>query len=382
MCGAIGAITLVALSNPTPVRAQRVSIVVDAGPSLVRYDGYQPSLAASLSPSIRLDRPWGALGARATYLVFESGRQSVSGSAGGTAFARVAGPVRAEFSATMGGSVYAGSTVFGHLLNRGRLFVASGTGGAWAGGTLGALRAESDVALSHSSGAGAWGDVGPVNTALSVTRSRVGSEVRYTDAEGAVRWSRRRIELDGSAGIRGSSRSAGSGVFGEGSVLFWMSPRSAIVFSGGRYATDHARGLLAGRYAAVTIRMTQRAPPSRAFPERGSALLALTPSFPPDPTGIAGSATLVVGVDRDGSARRLRVRAPGITSVRIMGDFTDWKPVALAALPDGAFDGAFPLAPGTYRFNIQLDDGEWAVPTGVTAVIDDFGGVVGILVIR
>jgi len=41
-----------------------------------------------------------------------------------------------------------------------------------------------------------------------------------------------------------------------------------------------------------------------------------------------------------------------------------------------------PLAAGVHRVNVRVDGGEWRVPTGLSAVDDDFEGKVGLLVVR
>jgi len=40
-----------------------------------------------------------------------------------------------------------------------------------------------------------------------------------------------------------------------------------------------------------------------------------------------------------------------------------------------------PLERGTHQFNVRVDGGSWGVPPGIGTAPDDFGGVVGLLVI-
>jgi hypothetical protein len=65
-----------------------------------------------------------------------------------------------------------------------------------------------------------------------------------------------------------------------------------------------------------------------------------------------------------------------------MADFTDWQPVPLRAAGDDLWELSVALAPGSYRFNVRTDGGAWVVPPGVTALADDFGGIVALLVVR
>jgi hypothetical protein len=68
--------------------------------------------------------------------------------------------------------------------------------------------------------------------------------------------------------------------------------------------------------------------------------------------------------------------------VEIMGEFSDWQPLPLAAAAPGLWTLTLQLAPGVYRFNVRVDGGDWFVPPGVPAVDDDFSGRVGVIVVR
>jgi 1,4-alpha-glucan branching enzyme len=78
----------------------------------------------------------------------------------------------------------------------------------------------------------------------------------------------------------------------------------------------------------------------------------------------------------------VRVRAPASDRVEIMADFTDWQPVTLVRTPDGYWEATLPVARGQHRLNVRLDGGDWVVPTNVARVTDEFGGVVGLVLVR
>jgi hypothetical protein len=40
------------------------------------------------------------------------------------------------------------------------------------------------------------------------------------------------------------------------------------------------------------------------------------------------------------------------------------------------------IAPGVHRVNIRVDGGAWRPPPGLSVVRDEFGGEVGLLVVR
>jgi hypothetical protein len=79
--------------------------------------------------------------------------------------------------------------------------------------------------------------------------------------------------------------------------------------------------------------------------------------------------------------------------VELMADFTDWVPVPLVRLPRGTAGGRardaadlwaaeLVIAPGVHRVNVRVDGGPWRPPPGLSVVRDEFGGEVGLLVVR
>jgi hypothetical protein len=87
-------------------------------------------------------------------------------------------------------------------------------------------------------------------------------------------------------------------------------------------------------------------------------------------------------VRRDKAQVSLRVRSAAGRSVEVMGDFTDWQPVALHQTGRDRWEVALPIAPGVHRLNIRVDGGRWGVPPAVAVVADEFNGSVGIVVIE
>lgn len=83
-----------------------------------------------------------------------------------------------------------------------------------------------------------------------------------------------------------------------------------------------------------------------------------------------------------GGGRELRVRASGATSVELMGDFTNWKPVSLRDTGLGWWSVALPITTGIHELNVRLNGGQWTVPPGLMEKHDEFGSSVGLIVIR
>jgi len=78
----------------------------------------------------------------------------------------------------------------------------------------------------------------------------------------------------------------------------------------------------------------------------------------------------------------LRVSAPQARLVEITGDFTNWLPVQLRSSGGGWWSTVLPMSPGKYQMNLRIDGGAWTVPPGLLAMLDEFGGAVGLLVIE
>jgi hypothetical protein len=77
----------------------------------------------------------------------------------------------------------------------------------------------------------------------------------------------------------------------------------------------------------------------------------------------------------------LRVRPVGAArQVEVMGDFTEWQPVALEQR-GAAWERALAVSPGPHRVLVRVDGGPWQPPGNVAVADDDFGSTVGLIVV-
>jgi hypothetical protein len=351
---------------------------VDIGFAAVRYDGFLPSSAGSVSPAFRLERPGVLVAGRGSYLRFESGRHSLQGNLAFSAFTRPLGRVRVELSGDGGMSRYAQFAGFSHLLVGPRLHLAGRREGAWIGATFGAA-ALGDVRRPVTAfTSGSWAERFGATWLLTATLTHVGDSV-YTDVEGTAHLRRGPVTFDGLLGVRGWSRGGGHGVYGEASAALRLRAWIALILSGGRYPTDPIRGSVSGRYASLSLRFA--APPRVGTPDRPPP-----PRVAPQwhsPAGGSDPAPLTLEVLRcdecDGPV--IVLHAGDALRVEVSGDFTDWEPMPLTMTAPATWSLQLHLPPGTYRFNIRIDGGAWVVPAGVTRQVDEFGGHVGLLTI-
>lgn len=348
---------------------------LDAGVSHVEYAGFLPSAALSFTPALRLVGERLGFAARATWLQFESGNQSVQGLVAGSLLLPVSPRVVAELGTELGGSRYEEFARFSHLLGRARLRLL-GTGGTsgWIATTLGAAVFDSE---GHPVG-GLTAGLRFERPDLSFTLAGAGTLLdgtSYADLETTVRHARPGgFTAEAVVSARAGDPDGDPGPYVEASLTIPFTSHVAVVLAGGRYATDAVRGNIAGRYVSAALRLTAPLRPRRPI------TLAMPPG-PPADNGATVAAALVEVRRGRGERCTLVFRAAGASAIEVMADFTDWLPVALEPAGPDLWSVTLPVAPGRRRLNLRLNGGPWGVPAGTTPVADDFQGTVGAVVI-
>ena len=278
---------------------------------------------------------------------------------------------QAELTADGGISRYLGSNTgyggFGARLHR------AGPGsGFWIGLGGASVTGGTDPIGSTRSEIGAWMRSGPFAFSTAATRTTM-RDVTYFDAGFHGRWDHDWLQLTASAGARAGDPTGGARRWGDVSATMWLTRRLAVVLGHGAYPIDLAQLAPGGRYSAISMRIATRPPALRDA-------LARSVRYPTPSVVRPVVATFDVKRNRDGTVR-IRVRAPGAGRVELVGDFTDWDPLVLERTIGDTWQITLPLASGTHRLNIRVDGGEWGVPPGVATAPDEFGGVVGLLLI-
>jgi len=372
--------SLAAATSLSAVRssAAQTSGTVDLAVSTVRYDGFLPSSAASLTPTLTWARPGAAVTARGTYLRFESSRRSLQGLVAAALFtppSLLPHRWRGELSLSAGGSSYAHFASFWHATAEARLHVVAAGRGAWIGGTWGRTSYGSVPRPVAVASVGVWARRSWTTVTASATRSIVG-DTAYSDLGSTLHASRGRFEFDGSLAARVSSRGAGHGVYGETSATYTMGARTALFGSGGRYPTDPVSGSVAGRYASAGLRLRTALP--RPYAIRHPPLPSRSPASGDGEPGLTTRLEIQSGLD---GTVRLVVYAPIAATVELAGDFTDWQPVSLRRVGEVMWEGALRIPSGVHRVNVRVDGGRWTAPAGTTRVTDEFGSEVGMVAV-
>ena len=349
---------------------------MDAGWSYVTYDGFLPAQAGALTGGLRYEQPALTLAARGTMLRFETGNGSLAGSLGGSVYTRAYHALRGELSGFVGASRYEDYSRYGHAYARARVHASSADRGGWVDATGGRRYVDGMSADVAATGLGIWKRAKLTTATLSVRRVDLG-DTSYADAELAGRFVRSAVDIDASTGARLLSRGGGRGMYGEVALTWWRSPMMALGVSTGRYPSDPVQGTVAGRYVGANVHVGVRG--ARADLARPRETLR---GRMPAPSSFARPMVLEMRVSPIANGWRTFVlRAPGARTVELMGDFTEWEPVAMGRAGEEYWQVALPIGIGAHRLNVRIDGGSWTVPLGLAVAEDDLGGVSAIIVI-
>ena len=347
---------------------------LEAGVSYVTYRGFLPSAAFSLTPSLeRAGRRWRVAG-DGSWLVFETGNTSLQGEAVASLLLPPAPRVFAQFDAEVGGSRYESFASFAHALARARLgLVRAGSGTVWISAAAGVSASDSAQGLVQG---GAAFRLDP--RLMPVTLSGAATSVagtQYADVTAAISSGRpNQVQFAATLSARVNDPDGNAGPYFDATVSVPLGPASTLVLGGGRFATDLVRGNIAGHYLTAALRIATpvtRRVPSLPLPRYDSLTARAT---------LVAAALVDVRCDAQ-HACTLTFHATDATAVDVMGDFTDWLPVALAHTGGHAWSVTLPIRPGRHRLNTRVNGGAWRIPAGVTPVDDDFQGLVGTVVV-
>ena len=169
------------------------------------------------------------------------------------------------------------------------------------------------------------------------------------------------VFIDGTGGLLFAEGGA-TRAHGMLTVTRWVAPQVALMAGAGVRVIDAVTGVT-DRSLVFGLRLA---------PQRVASGIVDAPNAAP--TQLA--------VSRVGDRVTLTLRAPGARQVEIAGDFTEWSPVALSRAHGDTWSVSVPLAPGVYRLNVRVDDGEWTPPPGVSRTVDAYEGTVGVLIVN
>jgi AMP-activated protein kinase-like protein len=207
-----------------------------------------------------------------------------------------------------------------------------------------------------------WSRNGAATYAASIEPTRF-LGAWFTDVGAGVQLDARQMTVSLWGGARLSSTYGSKGA-GAIALQYFVLPNVAIELGGGNYLPDPYQDLPRAGYLTAGVRLftSRRSPPTQATAPVWSA----PPLTPP----------------RRGDSLIVRFRMEGARSVAIAGDWDGWQLHRLRSLGGDIWEGAYVLPSGTYHFDLQVDDRDWVVPSGVAVVKDRDGGMVAILLVK
>lgn len=368
------AITILTLCSWPTVGAAQSAVYFEAGGARVRYgDTVEVSsgtLSAGASALTRYTSFSGLLAGSTT----AQSSWTLFGAADGSVFTPSFLAFRGELHAAGSGTTYGSNTGSVSMLGGARLHLSSSSLGTWVGLSAGSVTDPIGARSIRQGEAGIWAQIGSVIAQVATMPVRIAEVPDYTDTEGSVRFGSARVDISATGGFRSKvagyeeSPNSWASVF----LTAWLRPSIGITAAAGNYPADIGQDLPSARYVSLGLRVAPR---------------RIIPTVPPLPSeifaasGQAGLREITVSQASNGN-RTIRLRAPSARSIEIMGDFTDWVPVRMAqARPAGTWAITLPVASGVHQVNVRIDGGPWIVPSGLTAIRDEFGGAVGILVV-
>ncbi len=372
------------LGAQAPVRTR------DVGFATVDYDNGLTLGALTLTETVAIERPAGALFATGLLSMFHDGRWSMQGGITGSRFSAAipaGGPLRPWFRSVRGelsfnttSTAQQGFMPTLQLLGQARIHLLHDQYAARAGAAV--TRSFDGFAWRTTvlGDAGGWARIGGAVVSYTATPMQLQYGDVLGDNEGTVSWTRGRVTYDAALGVRVGEAQRGTVTWGSFTATWSLLRGTLATASIGSYPVDLIQGLPGGRYAALALRLPNGKFPSlRRVPRR--------PSLPPPPERpelpITERLALVIGPALDSlSLREVRVWAPGIERVELMGDFTEWVPVPLIRQPGGEWRGYYYVTPGIHRVNLRLNREQIDVPVNLPRAKDEFTGDVGLIIVR
>lgn len=358
--------------------SQQTGASIDAGALNMRYADSITSNAIAITPSAWTESRMSSFRATGTFSEFKSGGWSAQGSGTVSLITPRVGFVLGEIEGNAGGSAHDDGSRTGQLMATGRAHLAAANRGIWLGAGAGSAWDGTTWRKVRQAEAAGWLRFEATTALAFVNPVLLEDSIRYTDTQIAGVINFRQLDLSASAGFRSGRRLAALGgtarSWGSLNVTGWFSSRFAMVASAGTYPVDPTQGYPGGRFVALGVRLgSRRSQPYSSDLYNPHPGLALVNPLEASRFDIRPSTA---------DAREIRVYEPSARSVEIMGDFNDWRPVQLSRAESGWWSIALPVSKGIHEINVRVDGGLWVVPLGLPAKSDEFGGKVGIMVVR
>lgn len=208
-------------------------------------------------------------------------------------------------------------------------------------------------------------DTGRMDAGLPALIEGAPRQVLLTTAFSSLHWYGDRVEMESVGGVT-LGPLARPRRWAQASLAWRVSPQLAVVATAGSRSPQYfALDPTGEPRTALALRFSQWRSASAAPVAASRA-------------GILDCRARAVGAGR----YAITVRARGARDVEMIGDMTDWRPLALQALGGDRWEVAVDMAPGVHQLDLRVDGGPWAPPPGFPSVADGFSGMVGVIVVE
>lgn len=375
-----------ASAGAQPVRTR------DIGFSAAHYEDGRYASALTLDQALFITRERSSTLADGVVSIFDDGRWSMQGELSGSRYSKPLSipeidvpfahdyyipffrAMRGEVNLLASGSAQQGLMPTLHFLPEARLHFLDLQRGMWMGGGFARTFDGEEWRTTLLGDLGGWLRKGATVMSLSAHPQQLQNGDLMADLGATVERTLGNVSLSGTFGWRtGQAERVDLGWASIGAT-FAINRRLLATASIGNYPADLMQRLPGARFISLSIRLPSRS----VFPRRDApSAAAAQPAVASD-----GIILRIAATDSARAARIVRIRAPASDRVEIMADFTEWQPVPLVRTPDGFWETTLPVGRGQHRINVRLDGGDWLVPTNVARVTDEFGGVVGLVLVR
>jgi len=282
--------------------------------------------------------------------------------------------MRGEMSLTVTGSAQEGLMPTMHFLPQARVHFLDLQRGMWAGGGFGRTFDGEEWRTTLLGDVGAWVRQGSTVISTSLHPQQLQNGDLTSDLGATIERTFGGLSMSSTFGLRIGEANRVNVGWASVAATFSINRRLLATASVGNYPEDLLQRLPGARFVSLSVRLPSRSQFQRR--DAGASTIA-QPVIAQD-----GVIIRIAPTDSARSAHVVRVRAPASERVEIMADFTEWEPVTLVRTPEGVWEITLPIKPGSHRLNVRLDGGDWVVPTNAARVTDEFGGVVGLLLVR
>ncbi len=384
----------------------RLSSAIDVGGALERDQLDTWHGATRFAPSIRLDQRWTQLSADAALLGSAQGLTLDRASFRGLYAPAAYGPFRFSAAANAERVAAAGFQPRSVITTEADLSIASANDGAWLGTAFERSPEVDSIPAVPLLRMGVWKRIGPVVLSLSSTShsarlgGRASTLVReivndsswndtlkiynhwsywnqtgdsgkaaltkvWSELELGAGWTYGNVAVDAATGLRSAVDRYPRALWGRVSAAIQLTPRLALIASGGNAASRITLGMPASRTLSLGMRVSSI---SLLRAKRPTPIRAYASSFSIRSIGV--------------NSYVVSIRVPNARTVELSGDFGHWAPVALEETRPDVWEVTLTVIPGTYRMNLRVDGDQWRAPPGTATVADEFNGTVGIVVLR